>query len=324
MLLCGGSLKVLFVGNTRIGDFILTSGLLRNILETYPQSRITLAVGAPCLPLTRHIPNIERIIPIQKRPWNLHWWDLWKEVSGERWDLVIDLRDSIISRAVRADKIYRRLRPIGRHRVEEAARVLGLVPAPAPKIWISDEERAYARTLLPAGRPLFALGPGANYAPKCWPAINFGELAARLTGRDGALENAHVIVLGAPNETGLAAMIGAALPKERFIDLTSRANLLQTAAILEHCALFIGNDSGQMHIAAAMGTPTLGLFGPTRAELYRPWGENCSYVCSETPLDQLLEMEKSDPTRKLNLMGGLTVEKAVDAASAHLLGRGRA
>lgn len=314
-------MRLLFIGNTRIGDFVLTSGLLRYIFETYPQSRVTLAVGAPCLPLTRHIPNIERIIPIQKRPWNLHWWDLWKEVSGERWDVVIDLRDSIISRTVRGAKIYRRLRPIGLHRVEEAARVLGLAPPPAPKIWISDEDRAYARAILPEGRPLLALGPGANYAPKCWPAENFRELAARLTAEGAALENAHVIVLGAPDESALAAIIGAAIPKERFIDLTSRANLLQTAAILEHCALFIGNDSSQMHIAAAMGTRTLGLFGPTRADLYRPWGENGAYVCSDTPLDDLLRMEKSDPTRKMNLMAGLSVEKAVEAASARIRGR---
>ena len=324
MLLFGGSLKVLFVGNTRIGDFILTSGLLRHIVKTYPQSRITLAVGAPCLPLTSHIPNVDRIIPIQKRPWNLHWWDLWREVSGESWDLVIDLRDSIISRAVSGKKIYRRLKPIGLHRVEEAARVLGLAPSPAPKIWISDEERAYARTILPEGRTLLALGPGANYAPKCWPAEDFGALAARLTGPAGALENAHVIVLGAPNESALAASIGAAIPPQRFLDLTSRANLLQTAAILEHCALFIGNDSGQMHLAAAMGARTLGLFGPTRADLYRPWGANCDCVCSERPLDQLLEMEKSDRTNKLNLMGGLTVEKAVDAATGLMEGHSRA
>ena len=71
--------------------------------------------------------------------------------------------------------------------------------------------------------------------------------------------------------------------RQRLIDLVGRIDLLTAAAALRRCALFIGNDTGLMHIAAAAGTPTLGLFGPSPIEQYAPWGSRTAVVRTAQP-----------------------------------------
>ena len=83
--------------------------------------------------------------------------------------------------------------------------------------------------------------------------------------------------MAAAHERPQAAPLLAAMPAGPRIDLVGRTDLLTAAAVLRRCTLFIGNDTGLMHIAAASGTPTLGLFGPSPVEQYAPWGR-CTAV----------------------------------------------
>ncbi len=114
----------------------------------------------------------------------------------------------------------------------------------------------------------------------------------------GPLAGARVAVFAGPGaqERALAAPVLAALPEA--IDLCGRLTLPQAAACLMRSALFVGNDSGLMHLAAAAGTPTLGLFGPTPPEEYAPAGRCTAFA------------RASD-----RLMTGLAVEDALRAAS---------
>jgi lipopolysaccharide export system permease protein len=93
----------------------------------------------------------------------------------------------------------------------------------------------------------------------------------------------------------------------------TRTNLLKAAAVIEKCTLYIGNDSGQMHMAAALGVKTIGLFGPTPIQLYRPWGINCSFVCTDKPQAELKKQEKIIGPDALSLMETLSVEKVITA-----------
>ena len=286
-------MKVLLIGNTRIGDFILSSGLIAHLLDTYPDLRLTIACGYLCEPLTRHIPRVERVISIHKKPLNKHWLDLWHEVRDTHWDMIIDLRNSFVSRFARKKKVYRLTRPTGKlHKVEEYARVMGLSPAPNPKIWIGDEHRAFAREIIPDGMQVIGIGPGASHLFKRWPAENFAELCEKLIAPNGPYPDAKIAIMGSPIERAPAKKIFDRLPKDKIIDFISDTNLLKAAAILERCTLYIGNDNGQMHMAAAMGTRTIGLFGPTSPALYRPLGEKCSYVCSDRSQEELAAIEK--------------------------------
>ena len=105
----------------------------------------------------------------------------------------------------------------------------------------------------------------------------------------------------------------SAFPDGRRIDLVGRIDLLTAAAVLRRCAMFIGNDTGLMHIAAASGTPTLGLFGPSPAAQYAPWGPRTAWVGS-ADLPEAMFGAGFDHRTTGTLMDGLSVYAAETAA----------
>jgi ADP-heptose:LPS heptosyltransferase len=105
----------------------------------------------------------------------------------------------------------------------------------------------------------------------------------------------------------------AAIPPHRQIDLVGRVDLLTAAAVLRRCALFIGNDTGLMHMAAAAGTPTLGLFGPSPIDQYAPWGQHARSVRSTDSPDAMFGPGFDHRTTD-TLMDGLSVDTAETAA----------
>jgi ADP-heptose:LPS heptosyltransferase len=153
-------------------------------------------------------------------------------------------------------------------------------------IWTAPEDTARAAALLPEGQPWLVLGPTANWHRKVWPAERFAELALSLTAPDGALPGAGIAILGGPGdqERSMATPVLTALPQA--LDLVGKLDLPEVAAVLARAAIFIGNDSGLMHLAAAAGAPTLGLFGPTPSDEYGPAGPKAQAVLADGPPGQ--------------------------------------
>jgi lipopolysaccharide export system permease protein len=245
---------------------VLSTGLLGHLLERHPRARVTIAAGRAAAPLFAAVPGLERVLRIDKRPLKGHWLELWTATAFRRWDLVVDLRASAIAYLVPARRrVTAGKRDDTHHRVEELAALLQLDPPPAPRVWLAPEHEAAAERLVPDGGPVLAIGPAANWAGKQWPAERFAELAQGLTGPGAALAGARVAVLAAGQERDQAQPVIAALPGARMLDLVGAVDLPTAAACLRRCRAFLGNDSGLMHLAAAAGTPTLGLFGPSHA-----------------------------------------------------------
>lgn len=312
-------MRVLFITANRIGDAVLSTGLLRHVTACAPDVRVTIACGPVAAPLFRAVPGLERVAVLRKRPFARHWLGLWRDCAGTRWDWIIDLRNSAVSRLLWAGRrsIFR---PDGgmRHKVEELGAVLGLDPPPAPGLWIDAPARAAADRLLPdGGVRLLALGPTANWLSKEWPADRFAAVARRLTAADGPLAGGRVAVLAAGDEAARARPVLEALGP-CAVDLTGRTDPLAAAACLERAALYIGNDSGLMHIAAAVGTPTLGLFGPGYPERYAPWGPRARVVTGSVPRDVLLERLREAGNAPVPLMQGIAVSDVEEAAAALL------
>lgn len=276
-------MRILFVTSNRLGDAVLSTGLLDHLLRTYPDARITVACGPVAEGVFARMPNRERTIVLDKRAWRLHWLPFWASVVKTRWDLVVDIRASTIAWMVptRRRAVMRR-RP--GHKTEQLAAILGVRPTPLPVAWTAAQDRALARDQLPADRPLIGLGPTANWLPKTWPADRFAALFHALA--EGILPNARPVVFAGTGETerAMAAPLLAALPDA--IDLVGRLSIPEAAACLARCALFIGNDSGLMHLAASAGTPTLGLFGPTPVHEYAPSGPHATVAISHSDLMQ--------------------------------------
>lgn len=295
-------MRILFITSSRIGDAVLSTGLLDHLMRTYPEARFTVACGPDAEGVFTRMPRCERLILIHKRSLGLHWAKLWTQVVLHRWDLVVDLRGSLVGLLIPArQRVIKRGGRRPGHRLLHIAAVMKLHPAPRPVAWFAPEDSARIDSLLGTDAPLLVLAPTATWSGKLWPADRFARLARILTGPDGVLPGAQAIVLGGPGERehARAAPLLAALPEA--IDLVGAVTLTEATALCARAALFVGNDSGLMHIAAASGAPTLGLFGPTRASEYAPVGPRVMTV-----------LARGRPGRAP--MGALSVAKVLDAA----------
>ena len=150
---------------------------------------------------------------------------------------------------------------------------------PLPELVVPPAELSgwRARLGLADDRPLVALAPGAVGPSKRWPSASYAEVAARLS-RDGA----SVVVIGGPGEAKLAAEISAGDPAVR--DLTG-PDLRNAILALASANAAISNDSGLLHVAAALGTPTVGIFGPTSPWHWAPLNPLAAVVQADGEID---------------------------------------
>lgn len=310
--------RILFIASNRIGDAILSTGVLARLLQEYPGAKVTVAGGAASLPVFGGVPGLERAILFRKKRLGLHWLALWSKTMLRQWDVVVDMRRSALPWLVWAG---RRLSPPKgnrtTHRVAQAASMLGLADKPpAPKIWLREAHRSAAASLIQRGLPVLAIGPTANWGGKMWPGERFAELALRLTAENGPLPQARIAVFGGPDERLQANPVLAALPRDRRIDLVGKVDILTAAACLQRCALYVGNDSGLMHLAAAVGLPTLGLFGPSDERSYGPWGSKAAFLRTPESLDEIVSKPGYDHRSHDTHMGSLGVDQVEQAALA--------
>ena len=309
-------MKILFITSTRIGDAVLSTGLLHHLISKYPSALITVACGPLPSPLFASIPHVERVIKINKKPFSSHWISLWFETVTTSWDLVVDLRSSALALALRSKsrKILRSKRNShDSHRVVELGNLFELNPPPSPKLWVSDSLDDKAEKLLSAGSPIIGLGVTANWMPKVWPSENFVSLIYRLTKNHPIFSGKRVAVFGTKEERHIADPVLRGLKGIECVDLVGKASIYTAAACLKKCSIFIGNDSGLMHIAAALGVPTVGLFGPSRAKRYGPWGKHCISVVSSESYDSLVGRKDFDHRNSVNLMKGLSIDAVANA-----------
>lgn len=176
-----------------------------------------------------------------------------------------------------------------RHHVRmfyDLARELGAGPEPGPMEYeVREADAEAAREILRGieggagegrrgigdlgdggGRPRVAIHPGASKAPRGWHAERWHDLAARLAGEWGA----RVLVMGGPGDAEIASAVAAAAGA-LGASLAGRSTFGVTAALLSRCDLLVANDSGAMHLAAAVGTPVVAIFGPGSPVLTGPW-----------------------------------------------------
>ena len=310
-------MRILFITSTRIGDAVLSSAVLGHLIDRYPEARLTIGCGPLPAPLFEPVPNLERLLVLEKRRFGGHWFGLWRRCVGRRWDVVVDLRGSAMAwfLLTRRRHVMGRRQPDG-HRIEELARLLDVSPPPMPRLWTHAAHREAAEMLIPAGGPVLAVGPAANWRGKEWRARRFAELVDRLTASSGILPRARVAVFALASERRQAQPVIDALPPERRIDLVGAVDLATAGACLARCMFYVGNDSGLMHLAAASGIPTLGLFGPSQADRYAPAGRWTAYVRTRESVEELVGVPGFVYQNTETHMDGLSVAAAAEAAEA--------
>ena len=290
--------NILIIKLRHIGDVLLSTPVLRALREAYPDARLTMLVNRGTEEILAHNPDVNEVVCLEKGSWDAQWRFV-QSLRRRAFDCVIDLTDgdrsAVISLATgapmrvgfNAEHRWRGLlysavaapRPTDQHRVEYdlcALRHLGLDPKPGtPVLYVSHAENVAVETWLRESGltsstnapPLLWLQPGARYSLKVWPHERFVELADRLTDRFSC----RVLLGGDQREREIAEQIARNMREPPKV-VAGKLSLLQFAALVKRCALFVGNDGGAMHIAAAMGTPVVALFGPTYPRRWGPRG----------------------------------------------------
>lgn len=312
--------RILFITSNRLGDAVLSTGVLGHLLNAYPDARTTVVCGPVPAGLFAGVPGLEQVIELPKRKYSLHWWKMWTKCFPKCWDMVFDLRNAPLSYAL----FSRHQIHLGKANKNHAHRVVAMGSLvdladnpPALRLWTIPKDEVEAAKMIPDGAPVLTLGPTANWIGKTWNPERFVELARRLTREDGILPGGRIAVIAHRTEFEMAkpvldGLLGA-LPKDRILNLVGERPLGVVAACLKHAAFYVGNDSGLMHMAAAAGVPTLGLFGPSREEHYAPWGLHCAAVRGDKCYDDVFPVDY-DYRNTPSLMGDLSVEQVERAA----------
>lgn len=280
-------MKILIRAPNWLGDLLMATAFIQEVLERFPHARVDVIVraGQEVLP----VPHRGRLLPFDKRRESAGRFG--SRLRGEGYDRMYVL-PSGFSAAWMAFRTGARerigfagnqrgllLRPAVRlpwkrrtkHLVDEYAQLIEPgqgAPAAARPHLAADPEWVAAQ-LAPLAEELperfVALAPGAAYGPaKQWPVEHFAELARLILERT----ELDVVVCGTPAESPAAERIAAG--RERVHDLCGRTDLAQLAALLARAEGVVSNDSGAMHLAAALGRPQVGLFGSTSAVWTRP------------------------------------------------------
>ena len=296
--------RVLIIKPSAIGDVVHTLPVLNLLRRRWPAAHVSWLVTPACAGLLERHPQIDEVIRFERRELGKGWrspralaelYRFTRSLGERRFDLVIDLqglfRSGWLARATRAPVrvgpanaregawiFYTHRIPTGtieQHAIERyltLAEAVGCDRGPVEfEFAVDDADRAHVAGVTPARYAV--LMPGANWLTKQWPVERFAGLVAPLRERYG-LES---VVAGGPDTIGLATRIPGA------VNLAGRTNLRQLVALLEKAALVVANDSGPMHIAAALGRPLVTPYGPTNPVRTGPYRRDDSVVRVDIP-----------------------------------------
>jgi len=297
-------MKIAFITSGSIGDAVISTSLIAYLEDTYPDAEFTIASGPASAPLFSQFPKLKRLLVVRKLKWDKHWFILWNELRKERWDLVVDLRSPLTSYILRTKqrKIFRG-NDKSKPKIDQLAALFNLNPVPLTRVWVNAETIEQAKSLLPDA-PYIVMLPKSNAAFKDWPIERFAELAERIL-KLATYENSKIVVLGLASQKASLTPLINALPPSQIIDLSGKTDIPLASAILKGAQLVISNDSGLFHIAAALGTESIGLYGPTNDKIYAPKRPNVHIIKARE--FAIHEKEITDPT----IIEQLSVDKVI-------------
>jgi ADP-heptose:LPS heptosyltransferase len=279
-----------------IGDLILTLPALTALRRKFPGFRLLLAARADMLPLLAGS-VADDVIPFDSlflSPLFTEGSEFSKELCerlSNHEPAIVWLADrpaQIVTNSLQRIGATRVLKanplPVGRHAVDhllDTLAPLGIAPVQMPSPWLTLPDTASANTLwltlgISGSVRVVALHVGSGGEAKRWPLPNFLTLARLLA----EIPDTRVLLITGPAEENRAVLGNAVSP--RIVHLAS-PSLATLGAILARCALYAGNDSGITHLAAALGVPTVALFGPTDPAIWGPRGAHVTIVRSPDP-----------------------------------------
>jgi len=271
------SKRLVILAPNWLGDAVMALPAMADLRRAMPDATITVAARPSVAPLFALVDEVDAYVASEQ----VSDADIalllpnafrsalvaWRAGVPERWGYRADGRALLLTRGVDRPKQSVHQVDYYRHLIAGLGFATGSEP---PRITVGDAPRDEARARLVAsgwdGRtPLVALAPGAAYGgAKRWPAEHFAQLAQSL-----AADGVQTVAVG----TAADRIGGARAFQASGIDLAGKTDLPMLAAVFTHCRTLVTNDSGAMHLAAAVGLPVTAVFGPTRDAETRPRGD---------------------------------------------------
>ena len=297
--------RILVIKLDHLGDVLLATPVFSNLRRAYPNAELHALTGAWSRVVLEKHPDVNNVVEYNSpafcrtgQPTSLReTFKLYRQLRRQKYDLIVELRSDWrtvwfaflrltpkrLSRA--ALQVANKLgfaQFSGTHETTRNLDVLRQAGIPTPvqtaifsvttedKKWASDFLATYQ---IDRQHPLIAIHPGSPIALKRWMPERYAELADWLI----AQKRAQILYVGVKDEIPIITEIQA-LMRGESINIAGKTTLTQLASILPTCNVFIGNDSGPMHLAAAVGTQTIGLYGPGDPTRFGPAGAKCQTI----------------------------------------------
>ena len=278
--------NILIIKPGAIGDLLQLTPVLRALKSRYPKACISLLVGSPVTAeLFTYNAHVRKTIVFDKMGAHKSFralLQLWRLLRGNKYDLIINFQRSNLKTWFLASAafpcrvlVYHKARTRTVHALVNYLETVAPLGIKATKmnldLTLSARERVFAKEVIfslgSAGTPLIALNPGASHPVNRWATDRFAALSDMLTQKLAA----RVILIGGKEDIPLAEEI-AAKTGSKPLNMAGKASLLQLGALLEQSDILVSGDTGPMHIATAVGTRVVALFGAADPERTGPVG----------------------------------------------------
>jgi heptosyltransferase-2 len=271
--------KILFITLSNIGDCILTLPVLDCLRRDHPGAEIMVIVGPRPAQIFQESLSVNKVFVYDKHAKLKEKISLLKKLRGQKFDLIVDLRNSIFPWLLSSRKknsCFFRPAKLLRHMTERhLARIFALgvksdrIKAPAKALFVRFQDDDYISQLLKMGKingedKIITVSSGARSPTKRWPQDKFVDLI------NGLPAEYKIVLIGDRQDEPVNNFISRNT-RSAVLDLTGRTSILQAAALLKRSALLITNDSANLHLASYLDIPVVAIFGPTDEFKYGPW-----------------------------------------------------
>ncbi len=294
-------MKILVISSNLIGDTILSTGVIRFFNKQNPEAKFTFVIGPSAKPIFKNFKSVEKIITVSKKKLNMHWLEIIYKCFGKKWDVIIDFRSSLISYILSHNKNYIFKKKSKINHVQQLSNYFGF---DCSELFIENnyEEEKIVTKNISENFNYFVIFPGGNWKPKIWNAENYNALMKNILSKN---KNIKFILVGSNSEEKIYYnQITKNIDNKHIVNLFG-SSLTQTAAYMKKSKIFIGNDSGLSHIAAASNLKSIVLFGPTNDKVYGPFQKGSQVVRTKESYDYFKSIN-IDKTK--SYMGSITVE----------------
>ena len=324
--------SILVIKPGAVGDLLQMTPVLRALRTCCPGAKITMLVGgATTASLFKNDPLVGETLIFDSRGEHRSaaaLARLWRSLHARRFDLVLNFQRSNLKAWFLCSAAFP-CRVLVYHKTDDPAvhAVRNYLDTLSPlcadrddmtlKLYLDDAARAFARDLFAlqglAGSTVVALNPGATHAVNRWPAERFAELADLLSERGGV----RTIIIGGPDDVALADEI-VARSRSKPLSLAGKTSLLQLGAVLERCGTAVSGDTGPLHLATAVGTRVVALFGAADPRRTGPVGHGHRVIQAPGVACVPCRSRSCSNREHLACMTGITARAVADAVAGVL------